>query len=512
MAQVQKIDSNITGLRYAEEVRIKELPPTPVWHGLEPNSYDDFGGELTLLSRNPINPSRQRKKGVITDLDASGGFNMDLTQTNLQDLLQGFMFADARRKATQSGSEITAVSSGDSTYAVTSTDGFVVGSIVRATGFAQAANNGLKTVTTVTTDTSIAVAETLVDEASPPASAQLVAVGVEAASGDIDVDVSGALPALVSTTLDFTTLGLVPGEWVFIGGDGAGEAFTNAENNGFKRVRNITANRLEFDKSAMAMVDETGTGLTVRIFLGRVLKNETGTLIKRRSYQLERTLGAPDDTQPTQLQAEYLVGAIPNELTLNIATADKITVDMSFVAVDNEQKTAADGLKAGDRPAIVESDAFNTSSDFARLKLALVDPNSAAPEPLFAFVTELTLTVNNNVSPNKAVAVLGAFDVTAGTFEVTGQITAYFSNIAAVQAVRNNSDITLDMAIVKANAGIIIDVPLIALGDGRANIEQDEPITLPLTMDAATAAKIDPNLDYTLLWVFFDYLPNLADQ
>ncbi len=204
--------------------------------------------------------------------------------------------------------------------------------------------------------------------------------------------------------------------------------------------------------------------------------------------------------------SEYLVGAVPNELSLQIRQADKVTVDLSFVATDNEQRDGSVGVKSGTRPDLVDAPAFNTSSDFSRIKMHLLTAGNSNPTALFAFLTELTLTINNNVSPNKAVAVLGAFDVSAGTFQVSGNVTAYFADIAAVQAVRNNSDVTLDFALVKNNAGLVWDIPLLALGDGRLNVEQDQPITLPLSVDAAESAA-----GYTLLLNEFPYLPNAAD-
>ena len=516
MAAVNTIDSNATGLRYAEEASYKVLPGTPDWVPLEPNSYADFGGSVTLLARNPINASRQNKKGVITDLDASGGFETDLTQVNLQDILQGFFFADFRPKGEEIVTAVDEDGANPDEYQVAATAGFLVGSIIQGQNFTNAANNGVNTVTAIVSNVSVEVVTgALVTEAGPPADARIVAVGFVCDANDVDVDVTGTFPKLASTTTDFSTLGLIPGEWIFVGGDGVNSVFDQAANNGFKRIRSVTATAIEFDKSDLTMLVETGADETIELYFGRVLKNELGSLIVRRTYNLERQLGAPDGALPAEIQAEYISGAVPGEVSLNIPSADKVTANLSFVGADTETIDGPTALKTGNRPALVEADAFNTSSDFTRIRLAVHTDGTEAPTPLFAFAQELTVTINNNLSPNKAVATLGSFEVTAGTFQVNGSITAYFADVASVATIRANSDITLDMAMVKgatgAKKGIILDLPLIALGDGRPNVEQDQPITLPLSMDAATAAAIDSTLDYTAMFIFFDHLPNAAD-
>jgi hypothetical protein len=357
-------------------------------------------------------------------------------------------------------------------------------------------------------DTSVAAAATTA-EASPPSIANIRVVGFEAATADLDVDNSGTLPAITSSALDFTTLGIVIGQWVFVGGDLAADQFVNAANNGFKRVRTIAANRLTFDKSDATMVTETGSALDIRLFFGDVLRNETGALIKRRSYNVERLLGAPDDSS-SNIQTEVLVGAVPNEFTLNVPSADLLNADITWMATDNVQRDADTGPKQSSVVAPFVAKEYNTSSDISRIRLSAVSDTDAAPTALFAFVTEATISINNNVTPNKAVGTLGAFDVTAGTFAVSGNLTAYFSNVSAVLAVRNNSDVSLDIGFVRDNQGMIFDLPLISLGDGRLSVEIDQPITLPLSTEAASGEDIDANLNHTLLVTYFNYLPTAA--
>lgn len=524
MATSVKIDSNLTGLRYCQELTLGVLDPTPAnqrWVELEPNSYADFGGELTTIARNPINPGRQRKKGSPVNVEASAGWDTDLTQTNSEDILQGFMFANLRKKYEYTGIAQTVATSDDSYSGAAIGTGAFVGDLLLASGYTNTANNGIKNVTVVAAG-KVTVSQNLVDETSPT-TAKLVCVGFQFGAGEVEITNSGsAFPTLTRTggTKDLTQLGLIPGEFIFIGGDSAPTQFAGGSgaNNGFARVRSVTATTITFDKTQNTMVTDNGATKTIQLFKGRVLKNEIGTSIVRRSYTLERTLGISDTAQPTREQAEYVIGAVPNEFSFNYTAADKLTCDLAFVGLRpnaiNEVVTGADTLLSKIsgvvRVPVVEADMFNTSSDISRVSLRPVSTTNANTTPLFTYSEEITVNINNNNSPNNAIGVFGAFEVTAGTFEVGGDITAYFGDVAAVQAVQNNADISLDIIQVKANSGIALDMPLLSLGGGRLEVEQDQPVKIPLESQAATGAKIHPTLNHTLMIVFYDYLPTLA--
>lgn len=507
MAAVAKIESNITGLSIAEEATIGNLPVTPVWVPYEPNSYTDFGGSISTVVRNPLNPSRQRRKGTVSDLDAKGGFNSDFVFNGVQSLFQGFLFADFRTKAELAP---TAVVNSTHAYTVAASGAQVkVGDLLWAKGFTNAVNNGLKVAGATISGTSVQVTDTTVVDETPAAGAIISRVGFGFASGDLAMTVSGSTISLVSTTKDLTELGVIPGEWIFIGGDATSDKFVTAGSNGYARVKSVAAHAIVLDKTQGVAAADAGTGKTIKVFLGRVVKNESDpTKIKRRTYQLERTLGAPDNASPSQFQSQYVVGAVPDELKMDLKGQDKANIDFSFVATDSETRDGATGVKSGTRPVLNSGTIFNTSSDFSRIKMGLADVVN--PTPFVGYLSELSLDVKNNVTPNKALGVLGAFEMTAGQFEVSATVTGYFSDVAAIAAIRANANVTVDAVLAANNVGFAIDIPLISLSNGLPDVEQDKPIMIPLTADATTAASLDPNFDHTLLLVFFDYLPNAA--
>jgi hypothetical protein len=488
------VPSNGTGLAIAEEVigTPGTLPGSPVWKPLEPNTYADFGGQTKLTPRNPITSTRQRKKGVVTDLDAAGGFNTDFVTESLTDVLQGFLFADWRKKT-----NLAVTAAGSGTYTVASGGaGFLVGSLLFAENFGVAANNGLKPVTASTGTTVTATGA--VAEASPPATAKITRVGHQGASADLTMTVSSGVATLGSTALNFTTLGLIPGEWIWVGGDSAATQFATAANNGFYRIKTIAANAIVFDRQPSTSVTDAGTGKTIQLFFGHVLKNESSAALQKlRTYHLERQL--------TSSQFEYIKGSAPNTLVINIKKADKITFDVSFVGLTTERAAAA---KSGTRETLPVQAAFNSSSDFTRLRFS--DDTTAAS--LASYVDEVKLTIDNGIDPVKAVAALGGIDINYGDFMVSGTINAFFTTYAAVDAVMNNDDCAIDFALVTRSGdqrlpvGWLFDVPLMALGDGRLKVEKDKPIMLPVSYDAAAHGT----LDHTLLVMDFGYLPILA--
>lgn len=512
---INKQDSNFSGLSFAEEVCLGILPSIAAgdpaeatWYGLEPNSYADFGGELITVARSPIEPTRQNSKGTVVDLNASGGFNNDLTLRNLPRLAQGFYFADILEKPSTAPINGTAINLGAVTGATkkyaTGTTAVAfnkAGYIILASGFGIAANNGIKTVVSADVD-DVTVNEVIADEADGAVS-KIEVVGYEFATADASIDVTGNVLQLKSAANVLATLGLSVGEWIFVGGDTlASDRFAN--NVGYGRISVITAGAITLDDCTWTGVDEVSTGKKIRIFFGSFLRNSpTSAGIKRRSYNLERTLG----NGPTTTQAEYLEGAVANEMKVNIPGANKLTLDFGFVAADFSHRSgeAADEIKVGTRIAAVGEDAFNSTSDIYRQKLSLVDITNSNPSALFGYITEGNITISNGVTPNKAVGVLGAFDTSAGNFVVSGSLTAYFTTVAAVRAVRNNSDAGYNIIAAKANVGSIFDIPLLGLGGGRVSVEKDQPIKVPVTPAAAKN-----RFGFTSSYNFFAYLPNVA--
>lgn len=504
-ANGKTINSNVTGVSVTEEIALKTLPGSPVWYDRTVISYADFGGEVAYVADDSINESRQNQRGLPVGIEASGGYNL-LVVNGLTRDYQGFFFADAHEKADTSplngvAIPVTAVVGAGAYSAAAGLDAFPVGALVLAQGFTNSANNGLGLVTvsaaaTLTTDIATVV------EASPPSDARIQHVGITFGSGDLSMTVAGGLVTLTSTANAWFDAPVQVGEWVFIGGDLAGEQF--GAGYGYGRVKSKTIGSVVLDEVAWigTIAADAGAGKTMRVFFGTFIRNEKDpALIKCRTKQVERTLGSDDDG----VQAEYLVGAVENELSLNIPLKERHTADFTYIALDNEQRTGLEGRKSGAHISMPKQKLYNTTSTVFRLSMSLLDPTTLTPTGMFAYASDATFTINNNASAADAIGSFGGFDIVVGNFVVGGAVTAYFTTVASVKAIRKNSDVGFNAILAQDNKGLVYDIPLMGVGGGRLNVEKDTAIMLPLETFGAECEA-----GYTMSYTSFDYLPDIA--
>ncbi|WLY87196.1 hypothetical protein [Vibrio phage vB_VibM_83AMN] len=492
--QKHKIDSSIVGLRYAKEDCPGLLPTNPTWTQIEFNEMSKFSPELTYEKRTPITPSRQNQAGRVVDITSGVGFTQDVTVDNCTDLLQGFMFAKAREKATTkplNGKKVKVSVEADGSLKLASAITVVANDLVLLEGFTIPANNGVFVVEEVT---GAVIKLTTVLKPDVSVNGAVTKVGVKASCSFDVVDGLGEL-----TIQNADKLGLIVGEWIFIGGSSATVSLDS--NKGFARILEIQTGKLILDK-LWSSASEAPSKL-IEIYMGTVIKNEEDpNLIITQSYQFERTLGQVNG----KTQAEYNIGAVANELKLTVPTSSKATVEMNYVSMRNEVRSGEDGLKDGDRPKLTTSSTMvNTSTDFHFINLSVLKANTVVPDSaLFTYATDMDLSISNGVEPTKAIGVLGAFDTSSGNFDVTGSLTAYFTDVSIINSLLASKAVTLDFAIVIDGKACIYDVPLLNLGGGELTIEANQPIKIPVDLNASESYT-----GYTLMYVQFPFIPNI---
>jgi len=475
-----------------------------VWKLVEPNTISSFGPDITTVSRNPISKDRQRKKGTITDLDSAAEFEADLTMEHFIDFSEGFCFATFSgpiKFGPQETDDVTAVT-GANSFTVDANGDLDEGTLVYSRGFVFPVNNGIHRVDTGSTGTNLLIDgdSALIAEVTPPDKATVEVCGVEGATGDIEIDASGNI---TSTVLDFTTLGLSVGQVLWVGGvddtDRFGTAASPADERGFARITAIAATELTVDKKAVVWNADTGTGKTIHLYFGRFVRNvpvDDADYIER-SFQFE---GAYPDLESVGVDGyEYSIGNYCNEMAIQLPLTDKATVTFGFVGIDTEPAT--DTRKTGADSAIdpTQTVAFNTSSDIGRLRITEIDETG-----LTTFFKNITLTLNNNVSPEKVLGTLGAAFMNTGNFDVDIEAQALFTNRDVTAAVRNNTTVTLDFSLRNDDGGLFFDIPSCTLGGGDKEFPENETVLINIPAMAFQDATLGTSIGISL----FGFLPS----
>ncbi len=513
-----RVLTNNVSMAYTIETALGVAGTT--WFLLEPNSIDEFGADITTVSRDPISRNRQRRKGTVTDLDSAVAFEEDITLSSFRDFVEGFCFvtginSDVTQLAT-TAAETTTDSYTVSALSAAQADKFEVDTLIHVTGFTNAGNNGLKTVDAdiASSATAITVAENLVDEPSPPADAKLSFAGHQVAAGDVvtwdwDAGTNTAVLALTGLGTLLQALGLTLGQLAHIGSpDGSGgvqNAFENAAANdmfGYARVKAFTADDVTFDKvdTALQFDDLTDPATAVDVLFGEFIRNVTTTAADflERSFQFEAEFPNLDVGGNSEFQ--YAKGNFCNTLAFNLPITDKATMTFGFIGTDTDNPVTAGSRKSGASTATdpTKTAAFNTSSDIARLRITDADETGLTTD-----FKSLTLTLNNNVSPEKVLGTLGAKFINSGNFEVDVEAQLIFTEGLVVDRIRDNTTVTMDFVVRNGDGAIAVDLPSMTLGGGG----RDFPVNESVLINTTAQAFQDPTLGTSIGISIFPTVP-----
>ena len=522
MVAVRTIPAACTSLSYSIEETLTQLPSAPIWKLLDPTSYTgEFGANVEYMVDETIGSGRAPKKGEPVGKAVPAGYEMSLRQNWLQPFLPGIMFnlaietantntfnriSSSATLATVTGTGYTGTNFTEANkWKVTDTP------LLIAQGFTNAANNGLKKLSAVTATSLTAdgtVAALAVDNGS------LEVCGVEISATNSNLTVAGNEFTIIASQLGTgKTLEPQPGTFIHLGGDGAATQYasTGNINTGWARVVRTVPNGIVCDLATFTPTTTTGNTNKVHVYLPtRVYKDQVMCDNKfRTTYQLERRLGHSDTTNPAE-QSQIVIGAVANQLDLAMPTKSKVMATLNFVGAESYRRTGANTTtqapwSGANRRPNDKTGLFNMSTDLKYGVLYRHDKTSSALKSIFGLVLDGTVTINNNCTPIEGWGVYGAYEINTGKLDISANLTALFTDVAALDLAEEGVDAGLFIAFGSGNNGFVLDCPLMTVQASPLEIAINTPIKISLSNIVNESA-----FGYASSLQFFDYLPTIA--
>ena len=502
-----RVLSNNVSIAVTEESALGEVLVSADWLQLEPNSLGAFGATISTIVRNPISKSRQRKKGTVTDLDSAAEFEHDVVYDVVARMMRGFMFAKGQREGSQNVPVSAIAAAGTLTVpALANSKHFNGDSLLWLNGFERAANNGMRVVKADPAANGTAI--TVDDYADATMSNQITGTGKASACGfrakaATVVAIASGVMTVTATALGTELLerGAVPGMLVHIGSIAElGSAVKNgfaAGNVGYARIRTMAAGVVVFDKLDSSLAAKGSSSSDVDYVFGDLIKSVDvdDSNYLEQSYQFEvlhpnlgsGVLGNEDDSYV------YSKGNFCNTIGINLPLTEKATVSFNYIGTDTDVPTTVQKAQ-GSLEDMERSEAFNTTADIARLRIENVDYSGLTTD-----FKSLTFNINNNVSPEKVLAKLGARFMNTGEFAVSIEAQALFTNPLVLAAIRDNKTVTMDF-ILKNNDGVIgFDIPAMTLGGGGRDYPENESVLVNLTCETFEDDVFDSSINFSLI-------------
>lgn len=405
------------------ETTFNVIPTNPAFKTMRVTS-SALNSSPKYQTTSEIRSDRQVVDAVLVGEAAAGDVGMELSfQTvddHFEEALQGTWSTKPGIINTGSATPISALTATTATVTTPLGSAFLAGMICVLQGFPTAANNNKGVVVSSSSATTIVFpgatfsAETL----AIPVGAYIKAVGFQGASADITATATG----LASTALDFTTLGLVVGEWVKVGGTATITQFATAADIGMARISAIAAHALTFDILPTGWTTDAGTGKTISVFMGDVLRNGTNLITSTIERQYT------DQATPSY---EYLSGLAVDKLTISLDAQKMATLSLSYMGASTISQLSR--VSGATDIAAPTTNVFNTTSNL----FGAIEGGSPLVGPDFAM--SLTLSISNNLRAQEALANLAPVGVGNGEFDCNLSISYYFGDNVIYQKLLNNT-------------------------------------------------------------------------
>ena len=444
-------ESNKTTTRYVKELVPGVTPNSPAFRNVLLT-----GSSLTFspdsVQDDSVTPDRQIEESKMVGYTVEGENTHRLRFLALDDHFELSFMNVFTNKPTLLPTGFTATAG---TYAVASGGAaFLANHLILASGFSNSANNGVKKVAS-STGTTIVVGASGVDEPAPPVGASIKVVGYEGASADIKTAIAPF--RLLSTSLDFTTLGLLTGDWIKVGGSAIGNKFATAACNGWVRISAVAAGTLTLDSVPTGWAADVGTGKTIRFFMGDRLRN--GTVDSSFTYERE-IIGDDNITR-----YRYFRGC---RLGMSMSVAAKQLAELSFtiMAMSSSRLETTRHPSATDSAAI-SGEIYDGSNNVKEIRLGgiqLINPN---------IPISVSLEIDNSFRGRDGLGALGYVGVKAGTLQATGGLEAYLGDGTMINLLQDQGYFPLSWPTLAldGSSGYFWDVPRAKFTDGGEEIE-----------------------------------------
>jgi hypothetical protein len=254
---------------------------------------------------------------------------------------------------------------------------------------------------------------------------------------------------LGSTALDFTTLGLIPGQWLKIDSTTTANGFATTANNDWVRISGtITTTAIPLDNLPSGWGVDSGTSKTIAVYFGDYIQNGT----TQTSLSIER--GFMDQTTPT-----YIVntGMVVNTYDITMTSKAVISGAVAFLGMGGSQSTTAldASIDANTTGQIMAANA--NVGRVGENGSTLISPNWAH---------SLKFQINNNNRQLEAIDSTSPVGINSGECTVTGTIETYFGSNSQLAKFYAGTVTSINSRVAKNSQALIWQFPRVTYKGG----------------------------------------------